>query len=315
MSLTASLAFGNVAVGQTVTKNLTVTNTGATNSLIISNATLSDPLDYALSGTGTCGTVPISIAPKKNCTLGVSFTPNAVGPLNATLMIFDNATTSPQQSALSGTGIADMSLSKTSLAFGSVKLGVKSPLSLSVTNHQTQPVSLSESFTGANAGDFTVSGGSCGTTLAASSACSIIVTFTPSALGTESAMLTVSDSPDPLSPYAVALSSGPTIPATVTPATLAFGKLKTTSKTLNATITNLSLFPLLLSGNFSGANAADFTVTGGTCGSTALANSHCTIAVTFTPTAGGAAESASMTVTIDNDPTSPHSMSLTGTGP
>jgi hypothetical protein len=315
MSLTASLAFGNVAVGQTVRKNLTVNNNGATNSLTISSTTLSDPTEFALSGTGTCGAIPITVAPKTTCTLGVSFTPNAVGAHSATLMVFDNARTSPQHSTLSGTGIPDMSLSKTSLVFGSVKFGVKSPLSLSVTNHQTQPVSLSESFTDTNAGDFTVNGGTCGTTLAANSVCSIIVTFTPSALGTESAMLTVSDSPDPLSPYAVALSSGPTIPATVTPATLAYSTLRTTSKTLNATVTNLSSFSLPLSTSFSGANAGDFAVTGGTCGSNVLPGSHCTIAVKFTPTAGGAAESASMAVSIGNDPTSPHSISLTGTGP
>ena len=40
--LTGSLAFGNVAVGQRFSKNLTVTNTGKTNPLIISNATPSD---------------------------------------------------------------------------------------------------------------------------------------------------------------------------------------------------------------------------------------------------------------------------------
>ncbi len=315
MSLTASLAFGNVAVGQTTTKTLTVKNTGATNSLIISSAALSDPPEYTLSGTGTCGTMPISIAPRTNCTLGVSFTPDAVGARGATLMISDNATTSPQHSALSGIGIADMSLSKTSLAFGSVKFGVKSSELLSLINHQTQPISLSEKFTGANAGDFTVSGGTCGATLAASSVCSIIVTFTPEALGTESAMLTVSDTPDPLSPYVLALSSGPTIPATVAPATLAYGTLTTTSKTLNATVTNLSSSSLSLSTSFSGANAGDFAVMGGTCGSTVSPSSHCTIAVKFKPTAGGAAESASMAVSIGNDPTSPHSISLTGTGP
>jgi hypothetical protein len=37
--------------------------------------------------------------------------------------------------------------------------------------------------------------------------------------------------------------------------------------------------------------------------------------VTFTPTAGGSAESASMSVTVGSDPTSPHIISLTGTGP
>ena len=75
MSVTASLAFGNVAVGQTLTKNLTVDNTGATHSLVISSATSSDPAEYALSGTGTCGAIPITVAPKTTCTLGVAFTP------------------------------------------------------------------------------------------------------------------------------------------------------------------------------------------------------------------------------------------------
>jgi hypothetical protein len=47
----------------------------------------------------------------------------------------------------------------------------------------------------------------------------------------------------------------------------------------------------------------------------AVPNSSCTIAVKFTPTGGGSAESASMAVSVTNGPTSPHSISLTGTGP
>jgi hypothetical protein len=230
-------------------------------------------------------------------------------------MIFDNATTSPQHSMLSGTGIAGLTLSKSSLVFGSEKFGLKPALSFSMTNHQTRTVTLSESFSGTNAADFSVTGGTCTTTLGAGKACSIIVTFKPGALGTESATLSISDSPDPLSPYLVALSTGPTIPATVAPTSIAYGTLKTTSKTLNMTVTNLSGFSLPLSDSFSGANASDFTVAGGTCGAMAVANSSCTIAVKFTPTGGGSAESASMAVNVTNDPTSPHNISLTGTGP
>ncbi|MGB9382898.1 MAG: choice-of-anchor D domain-containing protein [Candidatus Binatus sp.] len=316
MSLTASFAFGKVAIGQKVTKNLlTIKNTGAANSLIVSSASLSDPAEFSLSGTGSCGAIPITVAPRTKCTLGVSYSPNAVSVHSATLTIFDNAATNPQHSTLSGTGVVDISLSKTSLAFGSVKFGVKSMRSFRVTNHQTQRVSLSESFSGANAADFSVSGGTCGTTLAATSRCSIKVTFRPGALGNESATLTVSDSPDPLSPYTVALGTGPTIPATVIPATLAHGTLTKASKALNETVTNLSPFSLSLSESFSGANAGDFAVTGGTCGSTVLPASQCTIAVTFTPTAGGKAETAIMAVSVGNDPTSPHNISLRGKGP
>ncbi len=314
MSLTSSLAFGNVAVGDTVTKNLTVNNTGATNPLIISSAISSDPAEYAINSTGTCGPIPITVAPKTTCTLGLAFTPNAIGTHSASVTIFDNTSTSPQHSTLSGAGIADLSLSKTSLTYGSVNFGVKSLQSFSVTNHQSQPVNLTEISGGTNAADFSVTGGSCGATLAANSACSIIVTFTPGVLGTESATLMVSDSPDPLSPYTVALTTGATIPATVTPISLAYGTLTATTKTLNVTVTNLSPFSLPLSESFNGTNASDFTVSGGTCSATALPNSLCTIAVKFTPTAGGTPESASLAVNAGSDPTSPHNISLTGTG-
>jgi len=136
-------------------------------------------------------------------------------------------------------------------------------------------------------------------------------------LGSYSATLSIADSPDPASPHAVALSTGATIPATVSPAsTLAFGTLTTKSKTKNITVTNLSGFSLSVSeGSIGGANAGDFAVTGGTCGSSVAANSSCTIAFTFTPTLHATAESASVAVSIGNDPTSPHNIALTGTGP
>jgi hypothetical protein len=232
-------------------------------------------------------------------------------------MLFDNATSSPQHVTLTGTGIAGLTTTKSSLVFGDVKFGAKGIEAFAVVNHQSQPVSLSESFSGANPSDFTVGGGTCTSTLDALKACSVIVYFKPSVLGTESATLSVSDSPDPLSPYTVALTTGPTIPATVLPATLAYGTLtsKTPTKTKTVTVTNLSGFPLSLSESITGPNATDFTITGGTCTTTASPKSTCTVAVTFTPTAGGSSESASMAVTVGSDPSSPHNITLTGTGP
>ena len=257
MSVTASLAFANVAVGQTSTKTtVTVTNTGRTNSLIVSAATPSDP-EYALSGTGTCGPLPVTLAHGTHCTLGISFSPSAVGPHPASLMLFDNATSSPQQVTLTGTGIAGLTTTKSSLVYGDVKFGAEGIEAFSVVNHQTQPVSLSESFGGTNPSDFSVTEAPAPRRLAADKACSIIVSFSPSVLGTESATLSVSDSPDPLSPYTVALSTGPTIPETIAPVTLAYGTLtaRTPTKTKDVTITNMSGFPLSVGESFSGPNA------------------------------------------------------------
>jgi len=312
MSITASLTFGRVAVGQTVTKNVTVTNTGASNSLTISSATPSDS-EYALSGTGTCGAIPITVAPKTSCTMGVAFTPNAVGARSATLTVSDNVASSPQHVSLSGTGIKGLTTSSTSLAFGNVKFGAKGVKSFSVTNHQTRSVTLSESFSGMNAADFSRSGGTCTTTLGAGSACTITVSFTPGELGTESATLSIFDSPDPLSPYTIALSAQ-TVPETVAPLTLSYGTVsRSSSKTLKTTVTNKSPFTISISSSLSGANAAGFTITGGPCGATLGGNSSCKIGVKFKP-ATTASESAALTVSVPQDPTSPHKVSLNGTG-
>jgi hypothetical protein len=259
----------------------------------------------------------VTVAPKASCTLGIAFTPDAAGTHGASLALFDNVTTSPQHVTLSGTGIVDLTTSVSSLAFPSVKFGASSVKSFSVTNHQSQAVTLGQSFSGPNASDFSIAGGTCTTTLGALKACTITVTFKPGALGGESATLSISDSPDPLSPYSVALSTAPTIPATVAPVTLAYGALTTKipTKIKTVTLTNLSGFSLPVSESITGNNANDFAVTGGTCTATASPERSCTIAVTFTPTGGGSPESASMAVTVRSDPTSPHNVALTGTGP
>jgi hypothetical protein len=308
-----SIAFGSVAVGQSLTKNLTVYNTGATHSLIVSSATPSDP-EYALSGAGTCGPIPINVAPKTNCTLGVSFTPSNVGAHNATLTLTDNATTSPQHVALSGAGIAGLVLTSNHLTYGSVTFGTKALKSFSVINHQTRSVTLSESFSGPNATDFSRSGGTCTTTLAPATSCTITVGFTPGVLGTESATLSVFDSPDPLSPYTIAISTGPTIPETVAPLKLAYGTVsRTSSKTLKTTVANKSQFTISIGSSISGANAPDFTISGGTCGPSLAGNASCTIGVKFKP-ATTTSESATLSVSVPQDPTSPRQVTLTGTG-
>jgi hypothetical protein len=317
ISVAASLALGNSPVGDKIVKNLTVRNTGHTNPLFV-HVTSSDP-EFASTGTTTC--LAGGIAPLTSCTIAIGFRPNALSARSASLSVEDNTATSPQHVTLTGTGTITMAVTPASFAFGSVKIGSSKTKTITVHNYQTNAVSLTlpPTFSGLNAGDFGVTGGTCTSTLGAKSTCTLIVTYAPTALGTESASMTVSDSPDPLDSYTVTFTTGPTIPATVTPAaTLAFGTLtaKVPTKTKDVTVTNLSGFALPVSeSSTSGPNASDFAVTGGTCTGSASPNSTCTIAVTFTPTAGGAAESASIAVSVGSDPDSPHNITLTGTGP
>ena len=184
-------------------------------------------------------------------------------------------------------------------------------------NYQTNPVSLSEGLSGPNTGDLSITGGTCTSTLLAKAFCTLIVTFAPTATGTESATLTVTDSPDPLGPYTVSFTSAATIPESLSAKKLSFGSVaQTASKTLSITLTNnATTGSITLTGPiFGGANAGDFAVTGGTCGaSLAGSGAHCTYLLKFTPSIVGA-ESATLGVSAVGDGASPHNVSLSGTG-
>jgi hypothetical protein len=203
--------------------------------------------------------------------------------------------------------------------------GTQKTKSITVHNYQTNPVMLTPtpSFSGSNAGDFNVTSGTCLTltpasTLPATSSCTLIVTFAPTAIGAETTTMTVIDSPDPLGPYRVSLAAEATIPESVSPKALHYGNVyQTASKTLNVTVTNnTTQGSITLTGTtIGGANSSDFAVTGGgTCGSYLAASSSCTYAVAFTPSTE-ASESASLSIGVMEDPNGgPPAIALTGTG-
>jgi hypothetical protein len=96
----SSLSFGTVAVGNKVTKGVTVTNTGTT-ALDISSVgvTGADAGDFTQSS--QC---PSSLASTDSCTIEVTFAPSTTGSRKADLTVVDNSKTSPQNVPLSGKG-------------------------------------------------------------------------------------------------------------------------------------------------------------------------------------------------------------------
>jgi hypothetical protein len=136
-----------------------------------------------------------SLAVGKSCTITIAF---VAGPYytqqTATLQIQDNAPGSPQPVALSALVIEPMvSFSPTSLSFGTVKHGTSSTLNVVVSNPGATPLTItSVNVTGTNATRFAQSN-TCGSSLAAGAKCTVAVKFTPAAVGTFSANLTVVD--------------------------------------------------------------------------------------------------------------------------
>jgi Beta-propeller repeat/HYDIN/CFA65/VesB-like, Ig-like domain len=103
-----SLSFGNETVGATSSaQTVTITNTG-TQTLTFQS--LQATGDYA--ETDTCTTKTLNVG--ESCTASVTFTPTASGGRNGSLAINDNASGSPQSVALSGTGVAQFTLSSSS---------------------------------------------------------------------------------------------------------------------------------------------------------------------------------------------------------
>ena len=308
-----SLAFGNQTVNTTSTaQTVTLSNTGNA-ALSIAGITVTGTNASDFAQTNTCGS---SVAASGNCTISVTFTPVASGSRTASVSITDNASGSPQTVSFSGTGTAAVvSLSPTSLAFGNQAVDMTSATqTVTLSNTGNAALSITSlALTGTNASDFAQTN-TCGSSVAAGSNCTISVTFTPAASGSRTASVSVTDNASG-SPQTVSLSgTGTAALVSLSPTSLAFGNqsVGTPSTAQTVTLSNtgnatLSITSLALTGT----NASDFAQTT-TCGSSVAAGAHCTISVTFKPSASGS-RTASVSIT-DNASGSPQTVSLSGTG-
>ena len=240
----------------------------------------------------------------------------------ALTQIADGSTTGSAAVAISGTPVQAASgpvaaLSPTSVDFGNVTIGsARAPLVVYVVNMGDQTLDFSSpaiSITGANSLDFSQTN-TCGVTLAPNQICTISVNFTPSATGTRSASLTISDNA-PGSPQSVPLSGQGVTPqpaVNLVPSNLMFpNTLQGSSTDLKVAVTNSGQATLTISSvALSGSNPSDFSQTND-CTSLAPAAS-CTIHVAFTPQASGQ-RAASILIT-DNAAGSPHTVALLGVG-
>ena len=197
----ASLGFGNQVIDTTSAAKIVTLVNYQTVPLTISG--ISSSGDFA--ETSTCPASPNSLGPHSNCTISVTFTPLVTGALSGTLTVTDNASNSPQTAHLSGAGILPVALSVSSMTFPSQLVTVTSA-SQTVTLRNDQSAALTISAISAS-GDFSQMS-NCPrspNTLAAGASCTISVTFTPTALGTRTGTLTVSDNVS-TSPQTVSLS-------------------------------------------------------------------------------------------------------------
>ena len=201
-------------------------------------------------------------------------------------------------------------LSTSSLTFSGQGLGTTSSAqSVTVSNTGKGALTIARIVA---TGDFAQTN-NCGSSLAAGGSCTINVTFTPTATGTRSGSLIITDNSNGLTGTVqnVALSGTGLAPvASLFPTTLTFSgqNVGSTSSSQAVTLNNtggeaMTITSIVASRDFAQTN---------NCGSSVAAGGNCTINVTFTPTQGGN-RSGAITIT-DNAPGSPHAVALAGTG-
>jgi subtilase family serine protease len=310
-----SLSFPSIQVGATSTLPLTITNSGS-GTLSVSAITAEGANASLYTHTSNCGGNPLAAG--SSCTAQVTFTPTAGGTFTATLNVTDNVTGSPQSIAVTGTattGGPAVTFSPTSLSFASTQVGSTTTLPLTITNSGTTTLNVSAiSQTGANGSLFSHTSNCGGNPIAPGGHCTAQVTFTPTAAGSFSATLSVTDNAGN-SPQAVAMTgtavAGPIAQLSATSLSFPSTQVGATSS-LPLTITNSGSAMLhIVVISSTGTNASLFTHTS-TCGGSELTNGQsCSAQVIFTPTAAGSF-SATLSIT-DNAPGSPQTVTLSGT--
>jgi len=185
----ASFAFGDQNVASTsAPQTITVTNTGGVG-LTVAQVALAGATPGDFAETDNCSGATVAV--NGTCAVQVTFTPTATGSRAATLTINDNAPGSPQSVGLSGTAVApSANVSPATVAFsGEIVNSTTAAQAVTVSNTGNAALTISGI---AVSGDFAETN-KCGSSLAASATCAIEVTFTPSATGTRSGTLTVTD--------------------------------------------------------------------------------------------------------------------------
>ncbi len=316
------VTFPAQAIGSSSTQTATVSSVG-TEGVTISSVSIAGTAasDYVIVE-NQCPQAPALLAPSTNCQVILQFTPSAAGTRDAILQVADNATGSPQNTAIYGFGggpAPSLSLSN-STPFPSALVPLGSSVQAVYTLYAgSSPVAISQiAVTGPNAADFPQSN-NCVPSLPANASCSVYVTFQPTVTGLRLAELTVTDnatgSPQaaPLSGIgvtdttSVAFSQGP----------VDFGQTALGYPwTQSVQVTNSGSESVLITGaQIAGTNAADFGISSNNCPlnpAPLVPGAYCFIQLSFSPAALGVR--LGTLKLSDNATGSPQAITLVGVG-
>jgi hypothetical protein len=188
-----SVIFGQVYLHASRMQNVTLTNIGDA-PLDISDVSLTVGPDTHSDDFAFDNHCRSTLRAGTSCEIDIMLYAHDSGTLTATLNISDNAAGSPQEVSISANVInPEGSFNPTSLLYGPIKVGKNRTLETVFSNTGTTTLNIdSITITGTDHGDF-MQTNACPTSLAPGDGCTISVTFAPTAIGTRSAFLVVTD--------------------------------------------------------------------------------------------------------------------------
>ncbi len=311
-----SINFGNVPVGKTQAKSVTVSNPGV-GIMTITKASIVGS-GFAITGPS----MPLVLSPKRSANIGVSFTPAASGTKSGIISLtgttrirfgrssgnrrgrevpVDIASSTVSTTftiSVSGVGTTNGQLAVTpaTLALGRVKIGGSQTQSVTLANSGTSTVTVKQATVSGRG--FKMSGLTFPMKLSPGQKKTFSVTFTPQATGSASGSVAVtSDAPNPVVSVPVtAVAVGPGTLAS-SPASINFGSVQVGHpESSSATIVNTGTANVTVSQ--ASVSGAGFTMSGPGLPATLAAGQSASFNLTFTPTSGGAA-SGSLSVSSD----------------
>jgi hypothetical protein len=308
------LDFGDVFVGQTTYRDVTVANNSYV-TVDISKISFSSPA-FSVAGAER---IPIHIPPGATQKVSIGFVPTAAIDYSGQITFADAASRpvvrlSTQGRARSSAQLAaQLSPNTDQLNFSSVTVNTSLTQSLTLTSTGTAPVIVhSAAITGAG---FTLVGGTLPMTLNPSQSMTLQVRFSPTTTGPVSGKLIIDSDSSTGSTTTIALS-GTSILARSTQLTASAGSLSFGNVTVNTspvqalTLTSTGTAPVTV--DSATVTGAGFTLVGGALPVTLNPSQSMTLQVRFSPTATGSTI-GQLVVNSDSSKGSTMTIALSGT--
>jgi hypothetical protein len=315
--------FGSVPVGHAVSNSVNVVNESNA-AVVISKLSFTSGAFSGSSG----GTLPISIPAGGTHALMVGFAPSTATSYSGQLTLMDSSATAIAQIPMQGQGSAngDLSISTSTVSFSSVTVGSSATQTITLTSTGTTPVTVNAATVSGTG--FSVVDSSLPVTLNPSQTTTFQVQFSPTAAGTVTGQLNISDSSAAGSTSVVALTgtgaavTGPTSPTPPPPpptpllqvstSALGFGTVQVDSPmTQSLTLTSTGTAPVTV--NSAPISGLEFTIVSGSLPVTLNPNQSTTLRVQFKPLVAGTA-TGEITVSSNSASGGTATVALSGTG-